>query len=178
MDAPVSPSPSQRGGISPQRDGISLTMALAAPQSPSHCACIHFPLHIPFFPSEEQWGKQRIAVLLGSPAVLVPPRTCLLSRLNTPDISCLFSHRNVSVMVLFSWSCTSLDAGAAQDVPNLAALTRAAGEMRSPFAASSYVKALTPPKMGNEQYLYRKQLSQQARTIWTLEKASGDEKTR
>lgn len=50
-----------------------------------------------------------------SPATASPS----LSRLNSPNISCLFSHRNTSVIAPFPGFCTFLDAGEAQDVPNL-----------------------------------------------------------
>lgn len=86
--------------------------------------------------NEESRG---LSVLQGSQAVLVPPQTCLLSRLNSPNISCLFSHRNVSVITLFSCSFTFLDAGAAQDVPNLAGCPSSAGEMGSHFPVFSFV---------------------------------------
>lgn len=88
-------------------------------------------------------------MLRGSQAALVPLRTCLLSRLNSPKISCLFSHRNVSVITLFPCFCTFLDAGAAQDVPNLAGCLSCWGKEIA-FPCLQLCQSLTPPKLGNK----------------------------
>lgn len=111
-------------------------------------------------------------MLRGSQAALVPLRTCLLSRLNSPKISCLFSHRNVSVITLFPCFCTFLDAGAAQDVPNLAGCLSCWGKEIA-FPCLQLCQSLTPPKLGNKKNPRRGKLCQQVRTIWTLEKAPG-----
>lgn len=114
------------------------------------------------------------SVLHGSQAVLMPPWTCLLSRLNSPNISCLFSHRNVSVITLFPCFCTFLDARAAQDVPNLAGCPSCWGKEIA-FPCLQLCQSLTPPTRGNNKKKnpHGGKLCQQVRTIRTLEKAPG-----
>ena len=151
----IPPSPSQRGGFLPK--GIEFLLkrrlqlsietrvprwATVSPASALLCTSLSF--------SAMRNGETRgTSVLHGSRAVLVPPRTCLLSRLNSPNISCLFPHRNVSVITLFSCFCTFLDAGAAQDVPNLAGCPSCWGnEIALPCL--QLCRSLTPPKLGNK----------------------------
>lgn len=154
MCALVSPSPSQREGFLHKRTGFPLKSLHRHPLGE------HFPASTLPCTSFSLFGTRNgesrgLSVLQGSQAVLVPPQTCLPSRLNSPNISCLFSHRNVSVITLFSCSLTFLDAGAAQDVPNLAGCPSSAGGTGSHFPVSSFVKAQHPQDEETKKSLQR-----------------------
>lgn len=87
-----------------------------------------------------------------------------LSRLNSPNISCLFSHRNTSVIAPFPGFCTFLDAGEAQEVPNLG--------KRDHISLPPAPSKPDTPKTWRQKNLPVK-LCQHFGTVLTLEKAPG-----
>lgn len=140
----------------PHRDlGISLRTALTSEGRDPHVVLGEHCPH-PCCPEHPFLSQQR------SRAVLPLPRTRLLSRLNTPHISRLSSHWNVSVITLFPNFCTFLDAGAAQDVPNMPAeLLGQWDHISLPLAPSQHPQS----RRHNQK---RGRLCQHSGTTWTL----------